>query len=260
MANKTKAPRIMTISEWFKEYSDFENIFALANLDPLFIKTETIGYEHYFVFQHLLNTQGSRPVIPPMMFDSEKDGNTIDKIKTLIEYRANILNYKYTMLGKTMLDNFSDYLINYSTTRDIDNSKTFGEGSITHSGNDKVYQNQDVTTENQSTTDESTTYRNQDKRTVQSPQTNLDSDGYSPKNSIKTAYGHTIKTTPSKETIDGTVTTEGYYNSGTKAKMVDQIRATLNFDLIDMWLKDILPTFTYSYYMTNREIPAEFLL
>lgn len=254
-----KTPRIMTVSEWFKEYTNFENIFALANLDPLFIKTEPVGYEFLFIFEHLVTMYGSRPVIPPMQFDSTKDNETIDKIKTLIQYRANMLNYKYVMLGKTMLDNFSDYLINYSTTRTNNNTKTYGQGSISHTGNDTVYQNQSITTTNKSTTDENLTFRNQDQREVKSAAPPA-GESYTPENSVKTSYGHTINTTPSKETVSGGIKAEGYYNSGTKAKMLDQIRATLNFDLIDMWVKEILPTFTYSFYMTDREIPAEFLL
>ena len=259
MAVTKKKPKISTIDEWFKEYSSFDTIFRDAELTPLFTKVEPIGENYLFIFEHLLNFYGSRPVIAPLTFDKEKDLHTIDKIRSIIQFRSRMLYYKYNMLSKTLLSNYDDYENNYKMTRSEDKEKTYGTGTIKSSGDDKTYQNQNIKTINNTSTDDSVAERFESSREVTTTPNSGDTVN-SDKNSIKTVYGKTVTTTPSNENQENTITSSGYYNSGTKAKMIDQIRSTLNYDIIDMWVKDILLSFTYSFYMTEREIPEEFLL
>ena len=252
-------PQIMTVSEWFKEYSEFQSIFEpcdiLGLLNPIFNQITPIAPKHTLLFAYLLNMYGSRPVIPEMLFDETKDKETITKIGTMIEYRANMLNYKYTTLSKTLFPDIEDYLNNYSTQRSHTKGNTFTLGSTTNSGTDTTTQKQHTETNNYTTTDDLTNPRLESKRESQT----VDGSGGSD-NQVSTTYGHTIETQPSNETETLTSQSLGYYNSGTKAKMIEEVRKTLNFDIVDVWMKDILPSFTYSFYDTKRNIPSEFLL
>lgn len=252
-------PRIMTIAEWFKKYPSFDTILTLADssqlLDPLFSKTTPIGYKHLYVFNHILTMYGSRPVIPQMQFDSEKDSNTIEKISSIIQYRANMVLYKYNMLSETLFPNISDYSSNYQMSRNQTKTHEFSETKVTHSGDDTVNQKQDIKTENYVSTDDLANPRFEGYKETK---TNDPQSGSN--NEVKTSYGHIISSKPGTETERNTTSASGYYNSGTKAKMIEEMRKVLNYDIIDMWVQDILPSFTYSYYMTNRDIPAEFLL
>lgn len=252
-------PSIMTVSEWFKHYSDFQLIFepceTVGLLNPIFEQITPLAPKHTLLFAYLLDMYGSRPVIPEMTFDETKDSETITKIGVMIEYRANLLNYKYTTLSNTLFPHVNDYLNNYSTERKHTKGTTFTLGSTTNSGTDITSQKQHTETNNYTTTDDLANPRLESKRESQT----VDGSGGSD-NLVSTTYGHKIETQPSNETESLTSTSLGYYNSGTKAKIIDEVRKTLNFNIVDVWMKDILPSFTYSFYDTKRNIPSEFLL
>ena len=252
-----KPPIITTIANWYKEYEEFSAIFEFADdrelLNPLFV--QPIDQQYLFLFHYLLEKQSSRTVIPPLCFNREKDIITIRKLKEAISHHAYIIYQKYDLLAQTIPTNIDDYFENYRISRQKTRGKKVKSGTIVHSGNDRMQSASDVTTSKMTTTAESPNGRLESKTiTSNTPNSAVEN------NQVKTLYGHTITSTPGDEDITERTTAHGYYNSGTKADMIREVREVINFNIIDEWLKEMMPTFCLNYYNPEASIPHEFIV
>ena len=257
MRPKIQVPSQQTISNWYAKYPTFEEIFEDADtaglLLPLFIQFPEPTFMTYrWVFQYMLQYYSSRIVAPPMLFDSEKDLRTIGKIKDFIVLRAYQLKPKYDLLGETLPTDIEDYYENYRMSRQKTRKKEVKQGTITNSGNDTTFSNVHSTTTKTTSTGESETPRFDSATTTSTGDSNDNAN-----NSVKTTYGRTITSNPGDEDISERTTAHGYYNSGTKADMIKEIRDILNFNLLNEWLKEMIPSFCCAYYDPAWSIPPE---
>lgn len=255
MRPQIKHPHLETIANWYKEYEEFGNIFLSAQVDYLFtFDTESvIQNRSEFLFDYLMTFQSSRIVLPIMLYEKDKDLRTINKIKAAIDKQSRILIFKYSILAETLSPDLIDYLENYNITRQKTIGKTFGIGTISQTGTDTMSRTQNVKTTHSTSTGESETPRYEYDNTTSTQ-------GDSNANKLSTTYGKTVTSTPGREdTTEGT-TAHGYYNSGTKADMIREIREITNFNIFDEWLKDILPCFCLETYRPEHSPSSEFVL
>lgn len=253
MRPQIKRPRIATISDWRKEYEEFSNIFLSAQIDYLFSfdTEEVIQNRSEFLFDYLMTFQHSRMVMPPIQYERVQDLHTINKIKSAIDKQSRILYFKYSILSETLSPDLDDYLNNYKITRSKTRGKTYGVGTVSQSGTDSTKSNQNITFTHETSTGESEESRFEYSNTTK---------GDSGDNEISTTYGKIVTSTPGKEDTTESSTAQGYYNSGTKADMIREIRDVVNFNLFDNWLKDILPCFCLDTYRPEHTQPSELFL
>ena len=253
-----KLPRQETIANWTNTYPEFAGIFSECNLNPLFnyfdpddIITDKAG----FIFEHVLKYQSSRVVAPPMRFDRDKDLAVIEKIKDAIARQAFMIQTKYELLAQTMPTSINDYMENYSISREKIRNKKYKQGTVVNSGADTTQSATNVTTTRMTSTGETESPR------FESSSKTANTDGTAAnQNQVSTTYGRTVTTNPGDEDTTENTTAHGYYNSGTKADMLKEIREVLDYNLVDKWVREILPIFCCAYYDPNWSIPSEFIL
>lgn len=253
-----KLPRQETIANWANEYPEFAGIFSSCNLNPLFDyfdPDDIITDRPAFMFEYVLKYQSSRVVAPPMRFDREKDLAVIDKITEAIARRAFMLQTKYELLAQTMPTSFEDYLENYNMSRHKTRNKKFKTGTVTNSGSDTTKTNTDMTTTRTTSTGESETPRFEG-----AVHTENTANSTADKNQVQTQYGRVITSAPGDEDTTERTTAHGYYNSGPKADMLREVRDVLEFNLVDKWIREVLPIFCCAYYDPNWTVPSEFIL
>lgn len=255
MRPQIKRPIIATISDWRKEYEEFSNIFLSAQIDYLFsFDTEqVIQNRSEFLFDYLMTFQHSRMVMPPIQYERVQDLHTINKIKSAIDKQSRILYFKYSILSETLTADLDGYLNNYKITRSKKRGKTYGTGTVSQSGTDSTKSTQHYSVSHETSTGESEEPRFEYSNTTK---TQGDDDA----NKISTTYGKTVTSSPGKEDTIESSTAQGYYNSGTKADMIREIRDVVNFNLFDNWLKDILPCFCLDTYRPEHTHPSEMFL
>ena len=247
-----KKPIHKTALDWSKTYYEFNQIFEGAYLDPFLPILEHMTISSHDepedkMFLYFLAKQYNRIILPPM--DTTDNGNLyiISNLKGIISMRSYALKYKYDMMAATMPDNINDFYYNYNITRQYTQGTTYTQGSVSHSGSDSTRSRVNRTTKEFTFTGESTGPKEKNRiETKTQPENPGASDN---SNSVITTYGHQINTTPGSETKTFNQTATGYYNSGTKAKMLEEIRSLLNFNLMDSWLKDMMPAFCTDYYV-----------
>lgn len=253
MIPKILHPQQMTIANWYAKYPQFADIFKMAAQNRLLdMLSPATTYD--FMFNHLLKTHPSRVVAPPMLFNEEKDLRTIEKIKEGISYQAYVISLKYELLAQTMPSEIQDYYENYRIEREKTHHKEFTTGTITNSGNDTTFNNVHSTVTKNTSTGESESPRFAESSTTSTGNGNDNAD-----NSMKTTYGKTITSEPGDEDSEENSLAHGYYNSGTKADMIREVRDIINYNIIDEWLKEIIPSFCCAYYDPAWSIPEEFL-
>lgn len=249
---KIKIPLQTTVKVWNEKYEKFSHIFDNAYLEPL---KKEMNYSSELlpskVFTYFLYKQATRIVMPKMTFDSLKDNGSIRQIQDLIELRSNGLKYKYDLLADTMpqgVQSIKEYFNNFDRHTEGRKEKDYDEGTVTHSGADSVYNNVDKRTSHYSTTGDSEQPRlegyTEDSTFLSNDDPKFDRDN----NKIKTSYGHIVTAQPSNEINRYTEDSNGYYNVGSKPKLIEDVRNILNFNLTDAWLHDIMSIFCFDYY------------
>lgn len=252
-----KLPKTMTVYEWYKLYpTNFSQIFSDAYVEPLEpifrdLTIHTAETTHEKIFRYFLRKQFNRMVLPNMETDDVNNVLIIDHMVEIIALRSYGLKYKYDVLAQTLPENISDLYNNYNMTRQYTKGKTFTKGTVEHSGSDHTYSNIDISSEEFSTTGDSASPRLKSKSTRKTlPDGQIDSSS----NSVNTTYGRKIETTPGSETDTFNQTASGYYNSGTKAKMMEEIRDLASINIVDQWLHDIMPVFCMDVFDTSCKI------
>lgn len=252
-----KTPRTRTVYEWYKLYPEaFSQIFSDAYVTPfdaifseLTIPTADTTAEK--IFRYFLRKQFNRMILPNMETDDINNSFIIEHMKEIIALRSYGLKYKYDMLAQTLPDNISDLYSNYNMTRQYTKGKTFTKGIVENKGTDHTYTNVNIESKEFSTTGDNASPRlksQSSRKTLPEGQTdNL-------ANSVNTTYGRTIETTPGSETDTFSQTASGYYNSGTKAKMIEEIRDLASLNIVDQWLHDIMPVFCMDVFDTSCKI------
>lgn len=256
MVNRTiaipKIPIVKTAIEWGTLYEDeFKNIFNDAYIDPLIpYLGETAPYNNLYIY--FIAKQYNRLIMPEMETTDEANINIINAIRNLIMIRSNSLKYKYDMLASTMPTDIGELYKNYNMSREYTDVKEYDTGTVTNSGTDATFNNVNIKTQEFTTTGDNASPRLKGESTRQTiPQTkNAD------QNSMQTTYGHVITSNPGDETRTFTQTASGYYGAASKAKLIEEIRALLNLNLIDDWLNDMMPVFTLHIY--KNKTPAQF--
>ena len=261
MKPKIILPSQQTISNWTAKYPKFKTIFQqceesglLLPLYKQFPEPEHTLISYEWVFAYVLKFQGSRIVAPPMLFNTEKDELTIDKISDFITARAFSLKTKYELLGDTIPSDIEDYYENYKMSREKTRKKEVKQGTITNSGTDTTFNNVHSTTTKNSSTGETENPRFES--STETSTGNVDTTN----NSIKIQHGRVITSAPGDEDITENTTAHGYYNSGTKADMIREVRDIINFNLLNEWIREILPSFCCAYYDPAWSVPEEFIL
>ena len=252
-----KIPRTRTVYEWYKLYPDaFSQLFSDAYVEPLEpifseLTLPTANTTPEKIFRYFLRKQFNRMILPRMETEDINNSYIIEHMKEIIALRSYGLKYKYDMLAQTLPDNISDLYNNYNMTRQYTKGKTFTKGTVKHSGSDHTYSNVDISSEEYSTTGDNASPRLKSKSTRKTlPDGQIDS----PSNSVNTTYGRQIETTPGSETDTFNQTASGYYNSGTKAKMIEEIRDLASINIVDQWLHDIMPVFCMDVFDTSCKI------
>ena len=252
-----KFPKTMTVYEWYKLYPDhFSQIFSNAYVEPLEpifseLTLPTADTTHEKIFRYFLRKQFNRMILPKMETEDVNNTFIIEHMIEIIALRSYGLKYKYDILMETLPENISDLYNNYSMTRQYTKGKTFTKGTVEHSGSDHTYSNVDISSEEYSTTGDNASPRLKSKSTRKTmPDGQIDSSS----NSVNTTYGRKIETTPGSETDTFNQTASGYYNSGTKAKMMEEIRDLTSINIVDQWLHDIMPVFCMDVFDTSCKI------
>lgn len=245
-------PRKMTVQDWTNSYPEFANIFEDAYIEPFknVLSQMKIGnYPYVPLFYLFMSKYANRIVIPEFTDEPLKNFSIVKGLKDIISLRSYSLKYKYDMLAKTMPDDFNDFMYNYKMERGYTKTKESEQGTIAHTGTDSSYTNINRTTENYSTTGESASPRLKDKQdTYTVPKGDINNKN----NSVNMEYGHTITSTPGKQTDTFNQTARGYYNAGNKAKILEDIRKLLNYNILDEWLKDITPVICLDVYGRSK--------
>ena len=245
--------------EWALTVDNFKTIFNTAYIDPLYGE---LGFEnptteekeeaimrlyYYFVAKY-----NNRYLLPEMQTTSEDNTKVIAYIKDIVNIRSHGLKYKYDMLAETMPESFDDFLDNYRMHKEYEKTKEYDPSTVANTGDDVTHSNVNLQTQEFTTTGDNAQARlkgETSKKTL--PANDTDNDA----NSVRTTYGRTITSTPGDETTGFTQDAHGYYNSGSKAKMIEEIRKILSYNLIDQWLHDIIPTFCLDYYKSPSANP-----
>lgn len=257
-----KHPIQVPVSTWNNAYPlVFKYLFEDAYIDPLLIHlsplSEALSIEPAVgLYYYFLSKQYNRVVLPYFRGTDESNTLSINGMKAIISVRSYGLKYKYDMLADTMPENLDELYYNYYMAREYEKTVDPDEGTITHSGNDTTFTNTNRQTKSYSTTGENQTPRLKEQTdTFTVPQGSTDQAG----NSIKTTYGHTITTAPGDEVTTFSQTAHGYYNSGSKAKMIEDIRNLLSLNLLDQWIYDIMPIFCLDKYDTKAPMYSDFV-
>lgn len=252
-------PRLMTVQTWTNAHNGFQNIFEDCYLEPLvpilepMLEPSTIHLEPWLkLFVYFAEKFFNRVVIVEMYPTYEQNEEVLRSIKSTLSMRSYGLKYKYDMIVKTLPTDLQDIYHNYNIHRGYEKNITSESGTIQHSGDDLTYSNTDRKTEEYSTTGDSQNPRlKSSSRTFTEPSGSTNTDS----NSIKTTHGHTITTTPGKETETFSQDSSGYYNSGSKVKMIEDALRLLNYNLLDKWLDDIISAVCLDmYYSEPRKV------
>lgn len=237
-------PKQKTLKQWNDKYPDeMETLFDLdiASL-PFVLPQELRTLSEKVIYNYLLQTQSNRLVLYNFENNTTKDIETINKMKKAIMYRGASIAHKYKFLDDIIYTNWDyeraelllqDYTIEHLGSY-TDNEHTYtsqnGVNQVTNKRSDTQQENKVYTYEGTEVSESKSTTNSQKNPTAYESQTDSAFDYNKDRTRTYTNY---------KE--------QGHRRSSF-IEDFPKILELLNINVMDEYLKDVMPVFMYYIY------------